>query len=56
MGSEHIMVILWAYVSALNLLWESQANNHRFVSLFDLYHRYFPEIAYSDFENPNVYV
>ena len=36
---------LWAYVSALNLLWESQANNHCFVSLFDLlYHCYFPEI------------
>ena len=35
------MNILWAYVSTLNFLWESQANNHRFVSLFDLlYHRF----------------
>ena len=35
---------LSAYGSALNLLWESQANNHRFVLLFDLlYHCYFPD-------------
>ena len=37
--------ILWTYVLSLNLLWESQTNNHRFIPLFDLlYHRYFPEI------------
>ena len=38
------MNILWTYVSALNFLWEPQANNHRFFPLYDLlYNRYFPE-------------
>ena len=45
LSAYYDMNILQAYVSALNLLWESEANNHRFVSLFDLlYHGYFPEI------------
>ena len=45
LSAYYDMNILWAYVSALNFLWESQANDHRFVLLFDLlYHRYFPEI------------
>ena len=39
------MNILWTYVSALNLLWGSQAYNQRFDPLSDLlYHCYFPEI------------
>ena len=45
LSAYYDMNIVWAYVLALNMLWESQANNPRFVSLFDLlYHRYFPEI------------
>ena len=45
LSAYYDMNILWTYVSALNLLWEYQANIHRFVPLFDLlYHRYFPEI------------
>ena len=39
------MSILWTYVSAINLLLESQAYYHRFVPFFDLlYHRFFREI------------
>ena len=39
LSAYYDMNILWTYVSAPNLLWESQANNHRFVPLFDLlYH------------------
>ena len=45
LNAYYDMNILWAYVSALNFLWESQANNPRFVLLFDLlYHCYFREI------------
>ena len=45
LSAYYDMNILWAYVSALNFLWESQANNPRFVLLFDLlYHCYFREI------------
>ena len=42
LGAYHYMNILWTYVSALNLIYESQANNHGLVLLLDLlYHRYF---------------
>ena len=45
LSAYYDMNILLTYVSALNLLWESQANNHRFVPLFDLLcHCYFLEI------------
>ena len=52
LSAYYDMNILWAYVSALNLLLESQTSNHRFISLFDLlYHRYFPEFWLCQNEN-----
>ena len=47
LSAYYDMNILWAYVSALNLLLKSQANNHRFVSSFDLlYHRYHRDLIF----------